>query len=43
MNIFRVIAIFKTGDAHEFSNYRPVSILPSLSLLFKNTRIDISK
>ena len=31
MKIARVIPIFKTGDVQEFSNYRPISILPQFS------------
>ena len=37
MKIARVITIFKTGDVQEFSNYRPISILPQFSkILEKN-------
>ena len=35
MKIARVIPIFKTGDAQEFSNYRPVSILPQFSKILE--------
>ena len=35
MKIARVILIFKTGDAQEFSNYRPVSILLKFSKILE--------
>ena len=35
MKIACVISIFKTGDAQEFSNYRPVSILPQFSKILE--------
>ena len=35
MKIARVIPIFKSGDAQEFSNYRPVSILPQFSKILE--------
>ena len=35
MKIARVIPILKTGDAQEFSNYRPVSILPQFSKILE--------
>ena len=31
MKIARVIPLFKTGNAKEFSNYRPISLLPQFS------------
>ena len=36
MKIARVIPIFKTGDVQEFSNYRPISILPQFSKILEN-------
>ncbi len=35
MKIARFIAIFKTGDVQEFSNYRPISILPQFSKILE--------
>lgn len=31
LKVAKVIPIFKAGDKHSFSNYRPISILPALS------------
>ena len=31
----RVTPIFKSGDAHNFENYRPISILPVISKIFE--------
>ena len=31
MKIAKIIPLFKAGDKKEFSNYRPVSILPQFS------------
>ena len=35
MKIARVIPLFKNGDVKEFSNYRPVSILPQFSKILE--------
>ena len=35
MKIARVIPIFKTGGVQEFSNYRPISILPQFSKILE--------
>ena len=35
MNIARVVPIFKTGDAQEFLNYRPSSVLPQFSKMLE--------
>ena len=35
MKIARVILLFKNGDVKEFSNYRPVSILPQFSKILE--------
>ena len=31
LKIAKVTPIFKAGDSHDFNNYRPISILPSIS------------
>lgn len=31
----KIIPVFKSGDAHLFTNYRPISLLPSLSKLLE--------
>lgn len=33
----RIVPIFKSGDPHNMSNYRPISILPSLSKIMEKT------
>ena len=35
MKIARVISLFKAGDRSLFTNYRPISILPSFSKFLK--------
>ena len=35
LKISRVCPVFKNGDASEFSNYRPILILPSFSIFFE--------
>ena len=35
LKVAKVIPIFKSGDKQQFSNYRPVSLLPSVSKLFE--------
>ena len=35
LQIARVIPIYKKGDQSLFSNYRPVSILPSINKIFE--------
>ena len=32
----KVVPIFKDSDSHEFSNYRPISLLNSMSRLFES-------
>ena len=36
MKTVKVIPLFKTGDRYEFSNYRPVSVLPQFSKILEN-------
>lgn len=36
----RVTPIFKSGDAHNFENYRPINILPVISKLFEKSQSD---
>ena len=35
LKIAKVNPVFKSGDKHKFTNYRPVSILPSISKLLE--------
>ena len=36
MKIAKVIPLFKSGDNNVYKNYRPVSVLPSLSKIIEN-------
>lgn len=43
MKIAKVVPLYKNGDTHEFTNYRPISILPQLSKILEklfNNRLD---
>jgi hypothetical protein len=33
--VAKVVPVFKDSDSHEFSNYRPISLLNSISRLFE--------
>ena len=35
LKIARVCPVFKSGDSSDFTNYRPISVLPSLSKIFE--------
>ncbi|MEM7163743.1 MAG: reverse transcriptase family protein [Bacteroidota bacterium] len=35
MNVLRSLPVFKSGDPHDFSNYRPISLLPTFSKLLE--------
>ena len=35
LNIVKGVPLYEKGDNTPFSNYRPISILPSLSKIFK--------
>ena len=37
MKIARVVPLFKTGDLSQFTNYRPVSVLPTFSKCLEGT------
>ena len=37
MKIARVVPLFKTGDLSQFTNYRPVSVLPAFSKCLEGT------
>ena len=36
MKIARIIPLFKSGDKHNVSNYRPISLLPQFSKIVEN-------
>ena len=36
MNIAKVIPLFKAGDDQNFTNYRPISLLPQFSKILEN-------
>lgn len=40
MEIAKVMPLFKTGDRHHFTNYRPVSLLPQFSKILEKLFTD---
>ena len=43
MKIAQVLPLYKTGDKHHFTNYRPISLLPQFSKILEklfNNRLD---
>ena len=37
LKVATIIPIFKKADEHDFNNYRPISLLPSISKVFEKT------
>ena len=37
LKLAKIIPIFREGDEHDFNNYRPISLLPSISKVFEKT------
>ena len=39
LKVAKIIPIFKKDDEHDFNNYRPISLLPSISKVFEKNNI----
>jgi hypothetical protein len=39
LKLARVIPLYKSGDIADMNNYRPISVLPSLSKLFEKNSL----
>ena len=39
LKVAKIIPIFKKDDEHDFNNYRPISLLPSISKVFEKTNL----
>ena len=39
MEIAKVVPLYKSGDRHQFTNYRPISLLPQFSKILEKYSI----